>query len=263
MTATQQRAWAEIPFVGFSRRTGSIWSSFCDHCRLTSVDAIMSRTLQDTIAWDAAGPVLAYWNETLFPMITEYRNKNAREILKGHPWNGSVDCWMVGRAATEAVPHIIINCPHEKVAKRYEKLIKNDPIIQGSGFRICRRRGNIRYRTSRSGKTPDLSVPAVSGGEISDEGYAMPTNQDAALTAGQPPQERQYPRYPSAPAPYSGGYSVVGPGPGYDLSAVRQVYLCTLFVPRKDGMLIGLGPPPYGFDIPSGPSATSQHDPAS
>ena len=168
MTTTQPDAWTGARILGFRSPTTSIWASFCDQCRVTSMDASISRPLHNAIAWDVAGPVLAYWNETLFPMITEYRNKNSREILQGRPWDGSVDCWMVGTRATEAVPHIIINCHHEKIAKRYEKFIKNDPIIKGSGFRICRKRGNIRYRTSIPGAYPSPPQSPRQGHSLAD-----------------------------------------------------------------------------------------------
>ena len=156
MTTTEPSAWTWTHTLAFGSRPASLWASFCEHCRHTSLDTKMSRPLQDLIAWDVAGPVSAHWNETLLPMITEYRNKNSREILHGCPWDGTVDCWMVGTTPKEAIPHIIINCSNDKIAKRYEKLIKKDSTIQGSGFRICRRRGNIRYRTSKADDVEDL-----------------------------------------------------------------------------------------------------------
>lgn len=134
-----------IPLPGRLLQPTTFWDSLDPSEQDLSVDRSLSRLIYETTAYDVAGRTKEHWNEVVWPVVHEYLRINARKILKGHAWNGCVNCWMMSLNGSALSPHIIITHLDESVVKRYIRVLKRDQRVMATGFKLIGRRGNLTF----------------------------------------------------------------------------------------------------------------------
>ena len=154
VTTTTRPSMLTSPAKWFSRSEPekTFWSKLCQDCHVSSLDKSIVRPLGSKQAWDAAGPVLWHWNDTLLPVIKEYFDWNRRSILRQDGSLASIDCWMVGDRITHAKPTVIITCSGGGVATRFRRLIKHDRHVTSSGYDFLGRNGRLIATMGRHSK---------------------------------------------------------------------------------------------------------------
>lgn len=123
----------------------TFWASLCAGCRADSVNVNISRKFQDERAWDIAGSVLEHWNERLIHAVDAIFRLHRKEILKGRAWDGSIDCWMVGRFKECTTPTVVLSCMDRGAVKRLMKRVSKDKTFQESGFGVLGRPGCLKF----------------------------------------------------------------------------------------------------------------------
>ncbi|KAK5441963.1 hypothetical protein LTS15_011121 [Exophiala xenobiotica] len=127
------------------RRASTFWASLCASCRADSVNANISREFHKERAWDITGSVLEHWNERLIYAVDAIFDLHRREILKGRAWDGSIDCWMVGRSQECTAPTVVLSCMDHGAVKRLMKRVAKDTTFQKSGFGLLGRPGCLKF----------------------------------------------------------------------------------------------------------------------